>query len=153
MKKKKYDNRNKQLKTQTIMEITGKLVSRTAIEEGQTPKGPWKKRTIVIDTLDRYPQRIAFECWNDNVDVVETMCKNQVVTIDFDLSSREFNGRWYTQAKVYRFVWFEGNQYVRQQQQPSQQQYQQYVQPQQQYSQSVPQVQDDSFGKDDDLPF
>jgi len=135
------------------MEITVKLIGRDEPLTGQSPKGEWKKRTIVGETLDRNPRQVAFECWGERCDEVSAMSKGQIVTIDFDLESRQFSGRWYTTAKVYKFKGAETNPYVRQQpqqpvQQPQPAQQPVYTQPRSQQPQPS-----DAFAPDDKLPF
>lgn len=86
------------------MQITGKIIKVMPIQSGVAKSGnAWRKQEVVIETLDRYPKQVCIEAMNDNViNSLATVGLGQVVTIDFDLSSREFNGRYYTTVSAWR---------------------------------------------------
>ncbi|MDE5632047.1 MAG: DUF3127 domain-containing protein, partial [Muribaculaceae bacterium] len=44
---------------------------------------------------------VAFTCFGDNADKIQ-LTVGQVATIYFDIESREFNGRWYTDIRCWR---------------------------------------------------
>lgn len=88
------------------MEATGKLIQVTEIQEGTSRTGnPWKKRFYIIETNDSsYPKKIAFTVFgSDRVNQFETLCNvGDNVRVSFDLESREYNGRFYTDASAWR---------------------------------------------------
>ena len=79
------------------MEVTGKIivalpeVSGTAKASGKQ----WKKRSYVLETLDNYPTKIAFEFFGERADQYP-LNVGDTITLSFDIESREYNGRWYT---------------------------------------------------------
>lgn len=85
------------------MDIVGKIIQVLPLQEGVGRNGnPWKMQAYVLETQDQYPRKVHFEVFG------EDRCKNvfaemdQLVTVSFDLESREFNGRWYTSVRAYR---------------------------------------------------
>ena len=95
------------------MQITGKLISVLPNTSGEGKQGPWTKGGIIIETEDaKYPKKIAFTTWNDMVDTCESIAWNDMVDtcesiaigtavrISFDLESREYQNKWYTDAKA-----------------------------------------------------
>lgn len=84
------------------MEITGKLTEILPEQSGQGKNGTWVKGAFVIETQDQYPKKVCIDVWGDKVDVVKTLNINDVVKVDFDVESREFNGKWYTNVKAWR---------------------------------------------------
>ena len=103
--------------------------------EGNGVRGAWKKQTIVIETMEQYPKKIACLLWGDMVDKAMALNLGDTVTLSVDLESREFNGKWYTDVKVWNIK-------GAQQQAPA--------------SQEIPAGQDsagDESSENDDLPF
>ena len=83
------------------LRIEGRVTQITPIESGEGQRGTWKKRLLIIDTLDQFPRRIAFTVWNDRAEALDNLRIGQRVVIDFSVESREYNGRWYTDAKAF----------------------------------------------------
>lgn len=62
---------------------------------------PWKKREWVLETFGSYPRKVKFHVFGDRGDTMNIEVGNSY-TLSFDLESREFNGRWYTDVSVYQ---------------------------------------------------
>ena len=62
---------------------------------------PWKKREYVLETFDSYPKKVHFTCFGDNADKIQ-LKEGQVVTVSFDIESREYNRRWYTDIRAWK---------------------------------------------------
>lgn len=87
------------------MEVIGKIIEITPIQEGTSRTGnPWKKRMYVIETQENYPRKVAFTVFGaDRVANMEaTVRLGDMVRVSFDLESREYQGRWYTDASAWR---------------------------------------------------
>lgn len=61
----------------------------------------WKKKEYVLETHDTYPRKVFFNFWGDKADQYPLEVGEEV-TISFDLESREYNGRWYTDVKAWK---------------------------------------------------
>ena len=62
----------------------------------------WKKKEYVLENTEgQFPRKVAFTCFGDNADKINLQV-GQVATIYFDIESREFNGRWYTDIRCWR---------------------------------------------------
>lgn len=83
------------------MDITGKLVQLMPEETGEGKNGTWKKRQFVIETLDNYPKKVCMVIWGDRVDM-DSFRENEVIRVYFDVESREWNGRWYTDLRAWK---------------------------------------------------
>jgi hypothetical protein len=78
------------------MEIEGKIIQELPLLEGVSKAGnPWKKKEWVLETLGEYPRKVKFDLFGDRVDNVKLEI-GHTYALTFDLESREFNGRWYT---------------------------------------------------------
>jgi pyruvate/2-oxoglutarate dehydrogenase complex dihydrolipoamide acyltransferase (E2) component len=85
------------------MELVGKVIQVLPPQEGVGRNGnPWKLQGYVLETLDQYPRKVHFEVFGEDR-IKQNPCEiDQLVTISFDIESREFNGRWYTSIRAWR---------------------------------------------------
>lgn len=88
------------------MELTGKVIQILPLAQG-VAKGtgnPWRKLEFVVETLDStYPRKVCFELFGEKIDQ-NPVSVGVIATINFDINSREYNGRWYNQISAYRVV-------------------------------------------------
>ncbi len=84
------------------MEITGKLSQVMGEQSGEGKNGVWKKLSFVIETQEQYPKKVCIDAWNDRIDVIKSCSINDAIKVDFDIESREFNGKWYTNLKAWK---------------------------------------------------
>ena len=85
------------------MEITGKVVRLGTLTEGQSARGPWRKQELIIETEEQYPRTVCLICWTNQIDEIQQFAPGQTIKAQIDISSREFNGKWYTDVRVWRF--------------------------------------------------
>lgn len=83
------------------MEITGKIYRIFPPITGEGRNGPWKKQEFLLETLDQFPRKILFSTWGDRVDF-SRFSEQQIVKVYFDIESREYNGKYYTDCKCWR---------------------------------------------------
>ena len=85
------------------MEVVGKTIQVLPLQEGIGRNGnPWKLQGYVLETLDQYPRKVHFEVFGEDR-IKQNPCEiDQLVTVSFDIESREFNGRWYTSIRAWR---------------------------------------------------
>src|SRR4029077_2980392 len=84
------------------LEITGKVFTVLPAQNGQGQKGPWVKQNFVIETGDQYPKKVCLLAWNDKAEIVSRLKQGDEVKVAVDLESREYQGRWYTDAKAWK---------------------------------------------------
>ncbi|MBR4431894.1 MAG: DUF3127 domain-containing protein [Paludibacteraceae bacterium] len=85
------------------MEVVGKIIQVLPAQEGVGRNGnPWKVQPYVLETFDQYPRKVHFEVFGEDRIKANPCDLDQVVTVSFDIESREFNGRWYTSIRAYR---------------------------------------------------
>ncbi|MDD3738015.1 MAG: DUF3127 domain-containing protein [Lentimicrobiaceae bacterium] len=85
------------------MEITGRIVKILPLLTGEGKNGPWKKQEFVVETNleSQYPKKICFSMWGDRIDQ-SPLNENENVKVFFDIESREYNERWYTDCRAWR---------------------------------------------------
>lgn len=84
------------------MEVTGKIIVALPEVSGTSKAGnAWKKREYVLETQETYPRKVFFNFFGDRVDQYPLNI-GDLVTVSFDIESREFNGRWYTDIRAWK---------------------------------------------------
>ena len=83
------------------MQLTAKLVQLLALQTGTGKNGQWKKQDIIVETEATYPKKVCISVWGDKIDTASLQI-GSLLKIDFDVESREFNGRWYTDVKAWK---------------------------------------------------
>ena len=85
------------------MEVVGKIIQVLPMQEGVGRNGnPWKLQGYVLETIENYPRKVHFEVFGEDK-IKNNPCDiDQIVTVSFDIESREFNGRWYTSIRAWK---------------------------------------------------
>jgi len=85
------------------MEITGKLIQKLPVKSGVSSSGNnWSKAEFVIETIEQYPKKVCANLWGDRARALDQFQEGALITVSFDLESREFNGNWYTDVKAWK---------------------------------------------------
>ena len=84
------------------LEVKGTLQELRPIQTGQSARGEWKKQELIIETKEQYPKKICLIAWGDKVDEVGRIPVGTDITAGINIESREYNGRWYTDVKIWR---------------------------------------------------
>lgn len=86
------------------MEIEGRIIRKLAVQSGTSARGAWSKQEFILEFQEgNFPAQVCMNVWGE--DKVRELDKYQVgdkVKASFNLSSREFNGRWYTDVRAWR---------------------------------------------------
>ncbi len=128
------------------LELEGRIARKFSVQTGNSARGAWSKQEFIFEYQEgNFPSQICMNVWGE--DKVRELEKYQVgdkVKVAFNLSSREYNGRWYTDVRAWRI-------------EPAGVQPQQYQQPASQVPPQMPSAPapeiDDLPGDDGDLPF
>ena len=86
------------------MEIVGTIIQILPRQAGVSKQGnPWEVQPFVLETHDPYnPRKVYIEIFGSNRIKDNPLDIDHVVTVSYDLESREFNGRWYTSVRAWR---------------------------------------------------
>ena len=86
------------------MELEGRIARKLNVQTGTSARGAWAKQEFILEYQEgNFPSQVCMNVWGD--DKVKELDKYQVgdrVRISFNLSSREYNGRWYTDVRAWR---------------------------------------------------
>lgn len=86
------------------MELEGRIARKLNVQTGTSARGAWAKQEFILEYQEgSFPSQICMNVWGD--DKVRELDKYQVgdkVKVSFNLNSREYNGRWYTDVRALR---------------------------------------------------
>ena len=86
------------------LELEGRIARKLPVQQGTSARGAWAKQEFIFEYQEgSFPSQICMNVWGE--DKVRDLDKFQVgdkVKISFNLSSREYNGRWYTDVRAWR---------------------------------------------------
>jgi hypothetical protein len=83
------------------MDIKGKLIQLLPLQTGTGKNGEWKKQDIIIETESQYPKKVCISIWGDKINTSQLQI-GKTLNVSFDIESREYNGRWYTDVKAWK---------------------------------------------------
>lgn len=83
------------------MQLTAKLIQLLPLQTGTSKNGEWKKQDIIVETDGQYPKKVCISIWGDKANESVLQIGN-MLDISFDVESREYNGRWYTDVKAWK---------------------------------------------------
>ena len=86
------------------MQITGTLVQKLEKINGKSQNGEWQKQEFIISVGDKYPKQVCLSAWGERCDELENIQIGDTVTAELEISSREYNGKWYTEARAWKFL-------------------------------------------------
>lgn len=65
-------------------------------------KKGFRKREVVVETQDKYPQKIKMEAIGDMIETLDGFSEGQEVLAYFNLRGNEYDGKFYTNLQVWR---------------------------------------------------
>ena len=94
--------RTQKIRTMAL-EISGKLIKKLPEVTGTGKNGTnWIKQEFVLETQDQYPKKVCMSVWGDKTQDLTPVQEGEIVKVQFNVESREYNDRWYTEIRAYR---------------------------------------------------
>tara|TARA_B100001540_G_C15775303_1_gene628368 strand:+ start:155 stop:511 length:357 start_codon:yes stop_codon:yes gene_type:complete len=86
------------------LSIKGKLTKKLEIESGTSQAGnEWKKQSFILDTGSQYNPEICFQLFGDEkINLLKNYEEGSQIEVSFNLSSREYNGRYFHNVDAWR---------------------------------------------------
>ncbi len=86
------------------LELEGRIARKLNVQTGTSARGTWAKQEFILEYQEgNFPTQVCMNVWGD--EKVRDLEKYQVgdkVKVSFNLSSREYNGRWYSDIRAWR---------------------------------------------------
>lgn len=84
------------------LDVTGRLVKVLPQQRGQGKNGEWVKQDFIVETTEQYPKKVCFSAWGDKVNDLTRVNVGDELMVSFNVESREYNERWYTDLRAWR---------------------------------------------------
>jgi hypothetical protein len=85
------------------MELTGKIIAVLQERGGISKAGnEWKIQEYVLETMEQYPRKMMFNVFGADRISQFNIQVGEVLTVSFDIDSREYNGRWYNDIRAWK---------------------------------------------------
>lgn len=86
------------------MEIIGKAIAALPVKSGVSKKTgeQWQSREYVIETQEQFPKKMCFEVFGTDKLQEFNIRNNDIIKVHFDISAREYNGRWYNSIRAWK---------------------------------------------------
>lgn len=93
------------------MEIQGKIIAVLPERGGvsQRTGTEWKVATYVIETMEQYPRKCAFEVFGSDKIQSFNIQVGQMLTVSFDIDAHDYQGRWYNTIRAWRVQPYDPN--------------------------------------------
>jgi len=89
------------------LKIKCKVLEKLPIEQVKGKNGKeWQKGVVVVETDSDsdYPKKLAIQLFGDKVDKIYNPLKiYNFYELSLNVESKEFNGRWFTEASAWRY--------------------------------------------------
>ena len=84
------------------MDFEGKVLEILPAVSGQSARGTWERQTVIFEQPQKqYGKEIAVTFMNKAQEVASLRI-GETYTVSFDMESRKFNDRWYTDIRAWR---------------------------------------------------
>ena len=86
--------------------VKGRITNILEVESGTSKAGKeWKKQSFVIDNGDQYNPNVCFSLFGEEkINMLRNFGAGQEVEVAFNISSREFNGKWYHNIDAWKIT-------------------------------------------------
>jgi len=88
------------------LELEGTIRQKMGVQSGVSARGNWAKQEFILEYPDgNYTSQVCMLAFG--TDKVQELEKYQIgdrVKVSFNLKSREYNGRWYTDIQIWRIA-------------------------------------------------
>ena len=84
------------------MEFEGKVLEILPPVSGQSARGTWERQTVIFEQANKqFGKEVAVTFMNKGQDV-SGLRVGESYTVSFDIESRNYQGRWYTDVRAWR---------------------------------------------------
>ena len=86
------------------MEFKGLVYKVLPVVKGQGARGEWTKQEVVFEMPDEFNRKLCVGFWGDKAQDAALLKPGEMVEVSINLESREYNGRWYTEARAWKLT-------------------------------------------------
>lgn len=84
-----------------MAQISGKLIAILPVISGENERGEWYRGGMVVETLDSPSTKLALSTFGKRrIEQIQQLTLGEVIVVSYSVESREYMGRWYTEAII-----------------------------------------------------
>lgn len=84
------------------MEVKGKIIQKLPPQKGTSKSGKeWFKQQYVLETIENFPKKVFFDFFGERA-TQYPLEPGDTIVLSFDIESREYNGKWYTDIRGWK---------------------------------------------------
>lgn len=84
------------------MEFEGTVYRVLPVVKGTSQRGEWVKQEIVFEMPGEFNRKICIGFWGDKAADASQLKEGDRVSVAINVESREYNGRWFTEARAWK---------------------------------------------------
>ena len=85
------------------LRVIGKVVKKLEVVKGISKAGKeWQKAGFVLEIPGEWPKNVAFDLFGEKVKILYLIKENQEVEVFFNLESREWNEKYFTNVQAWK---------------------------------------------------
>lgn len=86
------------------MEFEGTVYKVLPAVKGTSQRGEWMKQEVVFELPGEFNRKICVGFWGDKAHDAGTLREGDKVAVSINVESREYNGRWFTEARGWKMT-------------------------------------------------
>lgn len=86
------------------MEFEGLVYRVLPAVKGTSARGEWTKQEVVFEIPSDFNRKLCVGFWGDKAAEAAALKPGEQVEVSINLESREYNGRWYTEARAWKLT-------------------------------------------------
>ena len=86
------------------MEFEGTVWRVLPLVKGTSARGEWMKQEVVFELPGEFNRKLCVGFWGDKAQEAGTLQPGESVAVSANVESREYNGRWFTEARAWRIT-------------------------------------------------
>jgi Protein of unknown function (DUF3127). len=84
------------------MEFEGVVYSVLPVVKGTSQRGEWIKQEVVFELPGEFNRKLCVGFWGDKAADAGNLKQGDRVSVAINVESREYNGRWFTEARAWK---------------------------------------------------
>ncbi len=85
------------------MDFEGIVYRVLPVVKGTSQRGEWIKQEVVFELPGEFNRKLCVGFWGDKAQDAGVLREGDKVSVSINLESREYNGRWFTEARAWKF--------------------------------------------------
>lgn len=89
------------------LELQGRLLKKLPVQNGRSARGEWSKQEFLVEYQEgNFPSTACFNVWGmDKVNDLAKFAEGDEIKVSFNINSREFNGKYYTDLRAWKIAY------------------------------------------------